>query len=459
MAMNAALKRQFEEAAAVDEAVEKRKRARGREIGVVQSYEKGKGFGFILDSDNEKIFVHQSQIVSPGFRHLVEEQKVSFLRGENRGKPWAEDVRNPDGTPINNAKEEEAPILAKKRRIQNKDNWRNFFDIPQYGLKTYGESLPATAFNQNEFVLGDAVPQLGKIFVLAHGCSATRGSPGNDCARFIKEKLGKYVAKAFEEKDDVSAALQSSFNALELEFLQRAKMKNLTDGAEVIAALYVHALNSSGQPCVQLWVASTGACVALLCSHDGVPSRVMEPHATKKELPRLEEAGFHVNEKGSASVVFAEVGENMRTASVYKLPAARLIGGRPFKSVKSPVHAKAEVKKVKEWRCIAGEELFLLLCSAEVSSVLSDADAMNAALDAWGSPATGIDGWEAAAKAVVRTAQAQGPESDQIACLAVQCWWQEKPLQRLLARRADKKRSGIVDAAPKAKDDMFDMFG
>ena len=55
---------------------------------------------------------------------------------------------------------------------------------------------------------------------------------------------------------------------------------------------------------------------------------------------------------------------------------------------------------------------------------------MNVALDAWSSPAQGLDGWEAASKAVVRTAQAQGPDRDSLACMAVQCWWQEKPLQR-----------------------------
>ena len=57
-------------------------------------------------------------------------------------------------------------------------------------------------------------------------------------------------------------------------------------------------------------------------------------------------------------------------------------------------------------------------------------DVLNVALDAWSSPAQGLDGWEAASKAVVRTAQAQGPDRDSLACLAVQCWWQEKPLQR-----------------------------
>lgn len=50
-----------------------------------------------------------------------------------------------------------------------------------------------------------------------------------------------------------------------------------------------------------------------------------------------------------------------------------------------------------------------LVFSAEVASVLKDHDVLNVALDAWGSPAQGLDGWEAASKAVVRTAQAQGP--------------------------------------------------
>lgn len=235
-------------------------------------------------------------------------------------------------------------------------------------------------------------------------------------------------------------------------------MKSLTDGSEVALALFVHALNASGQPCVQLWVACAGACCAIVCDAEGNATRVSEPQTTKKSRAQLEEAGYNVSESGVAEVAFAEVGQN-KPSSYYRLPAARLIGGRPFKtSKKSPIHAKPEVKKVREWRCVAGEDLFVLLVSAEVLSVLSDQDVVNAALDAWGSSAQDIDGWEAASKAVVRTAQAQGPQSDMLACMSIQCWWQEKPLQRLLARRADKKRSGVTNTT-KAKDDLDDMFG
>lgn len=459
--MNAALKRQFEEASVVDEVVEKKKKARGREIGTVQDYDKGKGFGFLLDADKEKLFVHQSQIVSPGFRQLVANQKVSFLRGENRGKPWAEDVRNPDGTPISFEMEEEqqSNTLAKKRRQQLKEQWRNFFDIPQYALKGYGESLPATVANQDAFIVGETVPQLGKVFVQAHGCAAT-AKKGNECAEYVKEKLPKLISKAYEEKPDPASALTSAFETLENEWMERAKMKSLTDGAEVTAALFVHALNSSGQPVVQLWIASTGASVPVLCSAEGNPVRLVEPHTTVKARAALVDAGFNVSDRGTVDVAFAEVGEHKPTSS-FRLPASRLIGGRPFKtSKKTPILAKPEVKKAREWRCVAGEELFLLVFSAEVASVLSDQDVTNVALDAWGSNAEIGDGWEAASKAVVRTAQAQGPDRDTLACMAVQCWWQEKPLQRLLARRADKKKAGATtEKTAKPVDDGFDMFG
>eukprot|EP00913_Durusdinium_trenchii_P035140 g32874.t1 len=467
--MNPALKRQFEAATAVDKVVEKQKLARGREMGT------------------EKIFVHQSQIIAPGFRMLVKDQKVSFLRGENRGKPWAEDVRNPDGSQITQEKpEESSSSIAKKRRQQLKEQWRNFFEIPmlgdgdgwnlggggappkfgrtwgrvaarQYAVKGYGESLPATVANQDAFALGETVPQLGKVFVMAHGCCSSSGR-SNEAASYAKEKLPRSLLMGCLGPPGYTAeeALKAAFEVLETEFMERAKMKSLTDGAEVTAILFVHALNASGQPCVQLWIASCGASVVLLCSHEGMASRALEPHSTQKASQALKEVGFNVSDTGKVEVSFAEVGQLRCLAvevQIFRMPAARLIGGRPFKTGKSPVVGQPTVKKVREWRCVAGEEPFLLVFSAEVASVLKDHDVLNVALDAWGSPAQGLDGWEAASKAVVRTAQAQGPDRDSLACMAVQCWWQEKPLQRLLAKRAEKKGGGAAEKSAAKPDD------
>merc|ERR1719382_685381 len=136
--------------------------------------------------------------------------------------------------------------MSKKRKQQLKDQWRNFFEIPQYSLKGHGESLPPTAFNEDSFVLGETVTQLGKIFVLCHGCCATAGSKGNECSAFLKEKVTRHLCKAYEDKEDVAAALTAAFEVLETEFMERAKMKSLTDGAEVVLGLFVHALNAAG---------------------------------------------------------------------------------------------------------------------------------------------------------------------------------------------------------------------
>jgi len=85
--MNAALKRQFEEAQQADEVQVEAKKTQGREIGTCLDFDKSKGYGFLTDNDHEKLFVHQSCIVSSGFRRLEDGQKVSFVRGKIEGSP------------------------------------------------------------------------------------------------------------------------------------------------------------------------------------------------------------------------------------------------------------------------------------------------------------------------------------------------------------------------------------
>merc|ERR1740117_1897685 len=138
--------------------------------------------------------------------------------------------------------------------------------------------------------------------------------------------------------------------------MERAKNKGQTDGCEASAALFVHALNASGQPCVQVYTGQTGACVMIVCTSEGQAVRLNEPHSTKKEGARakLEEAGYNVSASGKVEVAFSE---GTRATEYYHLPATRLLGGRPFKTVRSPVSSKPEVKKVREWRCVAGEDL------------------------------------------------------------------------------------------------------
>ncbi len=49
--------------------------------GTVKWFDTKKGYGFITDSEGKDVFVHHSNIVMDGFRHLSENDTVSFELG------------------------------------------------------------------------------------------------------------------------------------------------------------------------------------------------------------------------------------------------------------------------------------------------------------------------------------------------------------------------------------------
>lgn len=61
--------------------------------GTVKFFDKKKGYGFITDSDGKDVFVHHSNIVMDGFRHLNEDDVVNFELGTgNDGRKQAVSV-------------------------------------------------------------------------------------------------------------------------------------------------------------------------------------------------------------------------------------------------------------------------------------------------------------------------------------------------------------------------------
>merc|ERR1719456_2006564 len=72
----------------------------GKTLGTVKWFNSKKGYGFIAYGDDEDVFVHQTAIKSNGYRTLNEGQKVSFALVFEDGKNKAQNVTNPDGTPI-----------------------------------------------------------------------------------------------------------------------------------------------------------------------------------------------------------------------------------------------------------------------------------------------------------------------------------------------------------------------
>jgi CspA family cold shock protein len=63
--------------------------------GTVKWFNDDKGYGFITPSDGTKdVFVHQSDIVSDGFRSLTEGARVTFDAGSGDKGPKAINVQS-----------------------------------------------------------------------------------------------------------------------------------------------------------------------------------------------------------------------------------------------------------------------------------------------------------------------------------------------------------------------------
>lgn len=62
--------------------------------GTVKWFNSDKGFGFIAPDEGDKdLFVHHSEVQTPGHAKLDEGQKVEFEVGEGQKGPCAKNVR------------------------------------------------------------------------------------------------------------------------------------------------------------------------------------------------------------------------------------------------------------------------------------------------------------------------------------------------------------------------------
>lgn len=62
-------------------------------LGTVKWFNDAKGFGFIAqDNGGQDVFAHFSAIKGDGFKTLAEGQKVSFILGEGKKGPQAEEI-------------------------------------------------------------------------------------------------------------------------------------------------------------------------------------------------------------------------------------------------------------------------------------------------------------------------------------------------------------------------------
>lgn len=93
--------------------------------GTVKWFNNQKGYGFITDSDGKDVFVHHSNIVMDGFRHLNEDDVVNFELGTgNDGREQAVSV---------------IPVLTRKmvEDVLKKDNLHIQTMKDGYGVTKY----------------------------------------------------------------------------------------------------------------------------------------------------------------------------------------------------------------------------------------------------------------------------------------------------------------------------------
>jgi CspA family cold shock protein len=58
-----------------------------KSIGKVKWFDNAKGYGFILNQDNEDVFVHYRAIIGDGYKSLNEGEEVEFIQTRSE-KGW-----------------------------------------------------------------------------------------------------------------------------------------------------------------------------------------------------------------------------------------------------------------------------------------------------------------------------------------------------------------------------------
>ncbi|CAD7957317.1 unnamed protein product [Amoebophrya sp. A25] len=442
-----------------------------RETGVVESYDKQKGFGFIIsdnppEGDPAKVFVYHTHVKTVGgFRYLKEGAEVSFLRGYDKERdnlPCCLDVRAKDGKSLIN---NEGVKVERKQLSFGMQNWHNVFQkYPSMRLETSYDKVPKNNMGNDDCFDDVNVPYMGSMF------SLMKARFGPDAVKYLKDRFVQGIEVRDPDEFDIEDSFREAADSCEKDYLAKSISKRQADGAEYLHVLFQHA-QDLGRPCVQIWTSSVGSCQLLACDATGRVLRLSEPHAATA----LTAGGFTFEPaKDGNSLGHLTSGfhlEGHAQSIQYKLPSHKVFGARAFKKEGTNLRLDhiPETKHVRTWALKSGDltsrnsskayptnkptyDLFLLLLTPELQKWWGgDQQIIDEALIAM---RKGRERGEllpdAAVKALTRGAMRMGAPED-LSCMCIIPSWHKKLLESFLEKMGDKP------ILPEA-DDGVDMF-
>lgn len=442
-----------------------------RTEGKVREWNSEKGFGFIVPVGKEgedagrSIFVHLWNVVGSGHANpinLREGSRVQFTLGEQDGRPRALDVvmLGKDGKPL--------PVHAGAQTLEEKRK-SYYVTAESLGVRVHAESWPGKQMDlRDRYASDEPMQELGVYF------GAFDGHGGSQVSELASKQLHKNILAQFRQKqvqpasrdEKIKGAIKEAFLQTDKEILALSERKKFDQSGSTAVVALLHGNPKLGTP-LRLVLAHIGDSRAVLCrAGQAVP--VTEDHKPDRldERKRVERAGGLVLNVRGAWRIAAPANPNASGRASRReyqgLALTRSFGDLCFKQPTQLSVPDPEIKVLP----LTEKDLFLVLATDGIYSVLSNQDVVDRASRHWDNP-------EEAAKSIVRAAFQQGSD-DNLTAVVIQFGWTDKGAKKFIdSRRAAAAAGmdggsplhkpsdgpGIADSSLKAVDDDFDMFG
>lgn len=332
-------------------------------------------------------------------------------------------------------------------------------------VRVHCESWPGKQIElKDRYTMDEPMEELGVFF------GVFDGHGGAQVSELAAKQLHKNVLAHFRQKqvqpasrdEKLKLALKEAFVQTDKEIVGLAERKKFEQVGSTAAVAMLHGNPKLGTA-LRLVLAHVGDSRAIIC-RAGQGVAVTEDHTPGRldEKKRIERAGGLVlNVRGAWRIAAPTNRAGMTKAARREyqgLAMTRSLGDMHFKQPSVLSSPEPEVKVMP----ITDKDLFMVLCTDGITSVLSNQEIVDAAGKNWDDP-------EEAAKTVVRTAFQKGSD-ESVTAMVIQFGWQDKITPKYLEKRKTMVAQGMHGGSPKlkasaepiaveaAKDDC-DMFG